>query len=106
MPAKVVDGSGATLSTKADIVAGQGVFLGNGLMEYGSVFGDGALPRPGLTADYLHRSIASMEAAAMGQPGAAAAADPAAVTPTPAASAVKADLRANRYDAAGGTCSS
>ena len=46
MPAKVVDPSGQTIFTKADVIAGQKVFLANGLMEYGSIFGHGAYLGP------------------------------------------------------------
>jgi nitric oxide reductase subunit B len=56
IPGKVVDTSGHTLFTRADIMAGQGVFLSNGLMEYGSIFGHGAYLGPDFTADYLHRA--------------------------------------------------
>ena len=38
-PQRVVDESGRVLYTAADIRRGQQVFLHNGLMEYGSVFG-------------------------------------------------------------------
>ena len=44
------------LFTRADILVGQGVFLRNGLMEYGSIFGHGAYLGPDYTADYLHRA--------------------------------------------------
>jgi nitric oxide reductase large subunit len=37
-------------------MAGQGTFLRNGLMEYGSIFGHGVYLGPDYTADYLHRS--------------------------------------------------
>ena len=48
-PQRVVDPAGAVLYTGEDISRGQQVFLHNGLMEYGSVFGHGAyLSRPGL----------------------------------------------------------
>lgn len=56
IPAKVVDPAGRILFTRADIVAGQEVFLRNGLMEYGSIFGHGAYLGPDFTADYLHRA--------------------------------------------------
>jgi nitric oxide reductase subunit B len=56
IPAKVVDPHGLVLFTRADIMAGQGTFLRNGLMEYGSIFGHGAYLGPDYTADYLHRS--------------------------------------------------
>ena len=42
IPAKVVDANGNVLFTGADITAGQEIFLKNGLMEYGSIFGHGA----------------------------------------------------------------
>src|SRR5690348_3818948 len=54
--ARVVDASGRLLFTRADILDGQQIFLRNGLMEYGSVFGHGAYLGPDFTADYLHRA--------------------------------------------------
>ncbi len=42
IPARVTDDSGHVLFTRTDILAGQAVFLRNGLMEYGSIFGHGA----------------------------------------------------------------
>ena len=56
IPAQVVDPSGQVLFTGADVIAGQEVFLRNGLMEYGSIFGHGAYLGPDFTADYLHRA--------------------------------------------------
>ena len=56
VPTKVVDPSGDVLYTSEDVVEGQKVFLHNGLMEYGSVFGHGANLGPDFTADYLRRS--------------------------------------------------
>ena len=44
------------LFTGKDIIAGQEIFLKNGLMEYGSIFGHGAWLGPDFTADYLHRA--------------------------------------------------
>ncbi len=55
-PQRVVDPQGRTLYTAGDITQGQQVFLHNGLMEYGSVFGHGAYLGPDFTADYLRRS--------------------------------------------------
>src|SRR6478672_1783235 len=53
---EVVKSANATiLFTRADVMAGQGVFLRNGLMEYGSIFGHGAYLGPDFTAEYLHR---------------------------------------------------
>jgi nitric oxide reductase subunit B len=56
IPQRVVTTSGRTVFTRGDIRAGQDVFLRNGLMEYGSIFGQGAYLGPDFTADYLHRS--------------------------------------------------
>lgn len=55
-PVKVVKPDGSTLFTGKDITDGQQVFLHNGLMEYGSVFGHGAYLGPDYTADYLRRA--------------------------------------------------
>jgi nitric oxide reductase subunit B len=46
IPARVTDAAGHVLFTRSDILAGQGVFLRNGLMEYGSIFGHGAYLAP------------------------------------------------------------
>jgi nitric oxide reductase subunit B len=59
IPEVVKDSSGATLFTRADILGGQQVFLSNGLMEYGSIFGHGAYLGPDFTAEYLHRAALS-----------------------------------------------
>lgn len=56
IPGKVTDAGGHVLFTRADILDGQEIFLRNGLMEYGSIFGHGAYLGPDFTADYLHRS--------------------------------------------------
>jgi nitric oxide reductase subunit B len=56
IPGRVATAGGQQLFTGADIRAGQDVFLRNGLMEYGSIFGHGAYLGPDYTADYLHRS--------------------------------------------------
>jgi len=56
IPARVAGPDGTVLFTRADVLAGQQVFLKNGLMEYGSIFGHGAYLGPDYTADYLRRS--------------------------------------------------
>ena len=55
-PRAVVDPGGRVLFTGDDIMHGQEVFLRNGLMEYGSIFGHGAYLGPDFTADYLRRA--------------------------------------------------
>ncbi len=54
--AQVRTESGRVVYTGADVTAGQKLFLGKGLMEYGSIFGHGAYLGPDFTADYLHRA--------------------------------------------------
>jgi nitric oxide reductase subunit B len=56
IPSRVVGANGQLLFTSQDVTAGQEVFLKNGLMEYGSIFGHGAYLGPDFTADYLHRA--------------------------------------------------
>lgn len=55
-----VDQSGKVLISKSDILAGQEVFHRYALMEYGSMFGDGALRGPDFTAQALHEIAMSM----------------------------------------------
>src|SRR5262245_61868159 len=55
IPRKVVRPDGRVLFTQDDVIAGQKIFLRNGLMEYGSIFGHGAYLGPDFTADYLRR---------------------------------------------------
>lgn len=62
IPQRVINSTGNILFTGSDIIAGQQVFLRNGLMEYGSIFGHGAYLGPDFTADYLHRAaLAAIE---------------------------------------------
>ena len=56
IPARVVDPAGETVFTENDVMDGQEVFLRNGLMEYGSIFGHGAYLGPDYTAEYLHNA--------------------------------------------------
>ena len=60
IPARVVDQKGIALFTGDDVTGGQQIFLRNGLMEYGSIFGHGAYLGPDYTADYLRRSATSV----------------------------------------------
>jgi len=63
IPKQVVSESGKVVFTGLEISRGQQVFLGNGLMEYGSIFGHGAYLGPDFTADYLHRAAQSVRPA-------------------------------------------
>ncbi len=81
---------GSVLFTRADIQAGQQIFLSNGLMEYGSIFGHGAYLGPDFTTEYLHRAaLSSIEF--FGGPA----------SDTAQAKTI-ADFKTNRYDAANG----
>jgi nitric oxide reductase subunit B len=54
MPLKVVTAGGQTVFTRADIQAGQQVFLKYALMENGTIWGHGAYLGPDFSAAYLH----------------------------------------------------
>ena len=90
-PQRVVDPQGAVLYTGEDISEGQQVFLHNGLMEYGSVFGHGAYLGPDFTADYLRRASEIVRRSYGG-----AGSDS-------AARRTIEDFRTNRYDEESGT---
>ena len=100
IPARVVGPDGALLFTKADIQAGQAVFLKYGLMDNGTLWGHGAYLGPDFSADYLHTlTVDARGWLAEEKHGKAfealAGADREAV-----AGAVRAMLKANHYDAA------
>src|SRR5215469_10885746 len=91
IPHVVMSTNGSTLFTREDILAGQQIFLGNGLMEYGSIFGHGAYLGPDFTTEYLHRAaLSSIDF--YGGPDS-----------DTARSRTIRDFKTNRYDAAAGT---
>ena len=53
--------SGQIIISKDDILKGQSVFQHYALMEYGSMFGDGATRGPDFTADALHQLSTGMK---------------------------------------------
>lgn len=57
IPDRVINESGATIFTGADILRGQDVFLKNALMEHGTLWGHGAYLGPDYSAQYLHRLV-------------------------------------------------
>ncbi|WP_026951429.1 nitric-oxide reductase large subunit [Algoriphagus mannitolivorans] len=56
-----VDSEGNMIISQAEILAGQEVFHRYALMEYGSMFGDGALRGPDFTAQTLHTLAESIK---------------------------------------------
>ncbi len=61
IPELVMSPTGELVFTGEDVRGGQEVFLRNGIMEYGSIFGHGAYLGPDFTADYLHRAAVDVE---------------------------------------------
>lgn len=59
-----VSESGEIVVPRALVLEGQGVFLRKALMNYGSMFGDGANRGPDFTADALHHVALAMQDAA------------------------------------------
>jgi nitric oxide reductase subunit B len=59
--AAFVDANGKTVFTKEDILKGQSVFQRYALMDYGSMFGDGANRGPDFTAQALHQTTLYMK---------------------------------------------
>jgi len=90
IPSKVLGSNGQPLFTGEDVIAGQEVFLKNGLMEYGSIFGHGAYLGPDFTADYLHRAALISDERYGGS------------SSDSARQQTLADFKANRYDQSSG----
>lgn len=59
--ANFVKQDGTVIISNRDLIEGKIVFQQNGLMDYGSMFGDGAGRGPDFTADALHRVYSSMK---------------------------------------------
>src|SRR5438046_9261007 len=55
IPARVVDATGQTIFTGAQISDGQAVFLRYGLMDNGTIWGHGAYLGPDYSAETLHQ---------------------------------------------------
>ena len=68
IPDRLVDPRGNGVFSGEDDMAGQGVFLRNGLMQNGSIFGHGAYLGPDFTAE--DNSVAGPSRIVPGSPGA------------------------------------
>jgi nitric oxide reductase subunit B len=55
IPNRVVGPSGTTLFSSADVIGGREVFQRTDLMDFGSLYGNGAYFGPDWGSDYLHR---------------------------------------------------
>ncbi|BAS28583.1 nitric-oxide reductase large subunit [Limnochorda pilosa] len=103
VPEQVVAPGGQVLFTADEIWAGQALYQQNGLMDLGSVLGNGSYRGPDFTAESLHQMVLGMRAAyARQQHGLAYdRLDEAAQAAIDAQ--VARELKANRYDEATGT---
>jgi len=90
IPSSVIGPGGQVVFTGRDVQAGQEIFLKNGLMEYGSIFGHGGYLGPDYTADYLHRAATLSANPKDGS------------SPNDLRERIIADFKANRYDDASG----
>ena len=86
IPERVVGPGGEVVFTGDEVREGQKVFLRNGLMQYGSIFGHGGYLGPDYTSDYLRRSALAVRESYGGE-----ASDR-------AASRTVEDFKQNRYD--------
>src|ERR687897_1570026 len=86
IPERVVGPGGEVVFTGDEVHEGQKVFLRNGLMQYGSIFGHGGYLGPDYTSDYLRRSALAVRESYGGE-----ASDR-------AASRTVEDFKQNRYD--------
>jgi nitric oxide reductase subunit B len=91
-----VDRAGQVVVGADSIRRGQVLFQRYALMEYGSMFGDGAGRGPDYTADALHRVTEDMVTRYAGAPGGAGVGSAEKAT---AQARVRAELKANQYDA-------
>jgi nitric oxide reductase subunit B len=86
IPERVLGPGGEVVFTGDEVREGQKVFLRNGLMQYGSIFGHGGYLGPDYTSDYLRRSALAVRESYGGE-----ASDR-------AASRTVEDFKQNRYD--------
>ena len=102
IPERVMTGTGVTLFSRSDILEGQQVFLKYGLMDNGTIWGHGAYLGPDFSAAYLHALVVdATDTIAEMRYGA----DHRALSETQreaVRSAVREELRKNRYDPVSG----
>ena len=96
-----VDANGRVVLSHDQILEGQTVFQHYALMEYGSMFGDGALRGPDFTAQALHEIAAGMEAFYRQQLGASVPPDQRTLLEQGIRERVKQEIKHNTYTQAG-----
>lgn len=89
-----VNQQGETVISHSQILEGQAAFQQLALMEYGSMFGDGANRGPDFTAEALHQLSVYMQEYYQGQPRFQDS-----ISRQGIAEQVKRDIKSNRYDA-------
>ena len=99
VPGKVVDQSGSPLFTGANISDGQAIFLKNGLMDNGTIWGHGAYLGPDYSAEALHRIGEDAVAAIAQQRYGKSFAELTPMQQAGARAEVAVELKTNRYDA-------
>jgi nitric oxide reductase subunit B len=103
VPEQVVGPDGAVVTTRTQIMGGQAVYQKYGLMDYATVLGHGSYLGPDYTAEALH-IMTQAEQAYWGQKlFSKAYADLTADQQAGVEARVKAELKANQYDAATAT---
>src|SRR5574340_1785029 len=98
IPGTVVGPTGETIFTRADILAGQQVFLKYGLMENGTIWGHGAYLGPDFSAAYLHQLTLDAQETKAAQLAQKRWDQLTPEEQTAVSAAVQRDLKANRYD--------
>ena len=97
IPDRAVAPSGRVVYTHDDVVAGKQVFQRTGLMDFGTLYGNGAYFGPDWGTDYLHRQTQVLRDLAARQAGAPRYASLAPAARVRVDRTVTAQLRTNRY---------
>ena len=103
VPTQVISESGEVLFTGEDIEGGQAVFNRFGLMDYGSIYGDGGYLGPDFTADYLHRMSVEVQRYYSNEEFGKDYNELTTVEQAGVDALVKEDMKTNRYDEASNT---
>src|SRR5690554_889150 len=103
IPERVVGPDGRLIFTADDVWAGQALYQQNGLMDMGSVLGNGSYRGPDFTAESLHQMVLAMRSAYALQEHGVAYDRLDETDQTAIDTRVANELKANRYDPETGT---